>query len=234
MMHDHDDLLIAALAGGELSPDEARAARTTISDCARCSTELELQLAMRAQLRGMTPPGLSDFERTRLHSALDRAGERRVRPWYVWAGPVLATAAALGLVVGVGLTTLRPPAEGEQTATGTDAQAERPLGESTTPAETESVMASGAPAAEDFGALTRAELDTVLQDVATSGRFGATLDEPATIPFECDTVAEAEEGAPVGSALVEGRSVEIYKLGDEGAAAFEVPGCALTARFPAD
>jgi len=234
MMHDHDDLLIAALAGGELPADEARAARTTISGCSRCSTELELQVAMRAQLRGMAAPGLSDFERTRLHGALDRATERRGRPWYVWAAPALATAAALTLVVGIGLATLRPPTGVEQSAVGTDAPADRQLEDSTPPTEAESLMAPGAPTAEDFGELTRTQLDTVLQEVAASEQPRAALGEVSASPFECDAVAAAEEGARVGSALVEGRSVDIYKLGEEGAAAFEVPGCALTARFPAD
>lgn len=107
-MHSHDPDIVAALAEGNLSPTEERAAIAGIDDCARCSTDLTSQRFALEAIRSAETPALTPEESTQLRASIAEAiglpaptpeAERRKRriPW-----PAISIAAAsLAAIVAV-------------------------------------------------------------------------------------------------------------------------------------
>ena len=112
--HDFDFELIMALAEGALSPTEAEAAEARLDDAAR--EELAIQRMAIAAMADMPEPAMSASERSSVRDAvrselnLEPAPARPVpgatnaRPWYVRFMPALGAAAALVIVVGIGVS----------------------------------------------------------------------------------------------------------------------------------
>ena len=108
--------LIMALAEESLPPAEAAAAEAALDEASR--TELAAQRQALAALAGLAPAAMTVSERTNLREVVrselhvSRAVElpvdttRAKTPWYVKALPALGAAAALVLVVGIGLSSI--------------------------------------------------------------------------------------------------------------------------------
>ncbi len=264
-MHEHDFDLIAAIAEGSMVPEEAAAAEATLVQCPSCREELSLQRYALAALKAAPSPVLSDLERARIHRAVESAvAERRpgavrrpAAPWYQRLVPVMAAAAALLVVVGIGSVL----SNGEQAdqAVDTTAAGAAPADQERAALEPEPTLAldTAEVAAEDaeglttttlaasysppvvveLGSITEEELSGISRDY-----FNARFEQAPAAPSAGEQAdeqsllcAEAAETYGVGAqmiatATVDGQAVEIYFLA-EVAYVFETPDCTLTATF---
>lgn len=130
MTNSHTDIeLIMALAEETLPAAQAAAAEAALDDASRA--ELAVQRQALAALADLTAAEMTDAERTRigdmirseLHLGLtvdaspDARPEKGQQPWYLRALPVLGAAAALVLIVGIGLNSISfPPIGGSDSA----------------------------------------------------------------------------------------------------------------------
>ncbi|MFQ5966049.1 MAG: hypothetical protein ACE5MI_00390 [Acidimicrobiia bacterium] len=256
-MHDHDDELIAALAGGHLSSAETEAARATVASCPRCSAELATQLSARQSLRSLDQVTLTDFERSRLHHVVDRPV---ARPWYVRLAPALGAAAGFVLVAGLGVTLLGSGADVAELPTVSEASADA-IAEPASAAEpapaaegieepeaglverSPGLLGLAAPGPLDFGDLTEADLGTLLQLIAleqeleglsesvTQLQEKLAEDATASVP-ECLEDAGVPPAIYVGTGTLAGEPIELFMLPDNRAVAYQQSSCEIVAQFP--
>ncbi len=236
-MHEHDFDLIAAIAEGSA----ARGSEAVLTGCTVCREELALQREAIAALKTAPFPVMSDLERARLHRGISAAfaPAKRVAPWYQRLVPVMAAAAALLVVVGVGSlltrgggesaesfseigaalsdSAPRPAAEGGAESDETPGESQALEMATTTAAAAEGALPAEAPSLFDFGTMTEQELTerarSYLRDTAV-----AQAEDPATSVQYSDLrcVRAAVERAAgmdpdrVAVATVDGQAVEVY------------------------
>lgn len=256
-MHDHDSDLIAAAAEGSLGAE----VEATLAACPTCMEELALQREALAALAAAPVPLLTEMERARLHrTVLEAVAPRRPSPavpWYQRLVPVMAAAAALLVVVGLGSVLLGGSGDssakrsvltdGEAGSVSQLDAADEAARETTAAgaADTTTTIAQPLAAAEapaptptlDFGAVTAEELRdrarTYLADgFFTAGPSEAVLEDTSPeADMRCRPAAVAEAGGddPVGSAraTVDGVDVEVYFFSD-AALVFDASTCTLT------
>ncbi len=130
MTNSHTDIeLIMALAEETLPAAQAAAAEAALDDASRA--ELAVQRQALAALADLTAAEMTDAERTRVGDMIrselnlgltvdaspDARPEKGQLPWYLRALPVLGAAAALVLIVGIGLNSISfPPIGGSDSA----------------------------------------------------------------------------------------------------------------------
>jgi hypothetical protein len=107
-MHEHDQDLIMALAGGTLDETAAAAAVSAIGACPECSRDLELQRIALSALDDLPEVYLTATESSRLHANLrrelkigDPSPKPRRRTGFAWGRwlPVVGVAAVLLVVI---------------------------------------------------------------------------------------------------------------------------------------
>lgn len=128
MNHDTHDLeLLAAHASG-YEPDRA-AAESLISACEECRVLFEEQLQLHSLLAEVGPAQMTDSERSQLLTAITAAlpvpirRKRESKPLSPIWGRMMATAAALAVVVGVGATIASQQGSGAAATTSVAADA---------------------------------------------------------------------------------------------------------------
>lgn len=230
-MHDHDHELIAAIAEGEMTPDEWAAAETSIASCEVCRIDFQLQREALASLRAAPEVTMTDIERAALHrtvtaalfSPARRPDRKTAAPWFQRLMPAMAAAAALLVVVGIGSVLVDGGGDAEMAAETTsvgeslrtaveEEVAETPVEVAEAPAAAESddgsgattTLAAGAPAEpdiQDFGSIAGADL----ADVAL--RLGGFEDVAGTnysSPADLQSISSRSALLCAEIALVEG------------------------------
>ena len=245
-MHNHDDDLIADVAGGHLAGTDYQRASADINSCPRCRAELEAQLFARASVRSLGDSQLTQFERSRLHHVVEQQASSVPKAWYVRLAPALGAAAALVLVVGIGLnlalSETQPVGDlaAEATVQSTEAQTS-PAAEAPSAAEPpagavqeSAPLRAAATAPMDFGDLTETELQDQLEVIATQqvteeATAGADFSAEAGLAPEC---IEETDQTYVGYASVSGVAIELYRTDESQAVAYESDTCQIVAQYP--
>ena len=227
--------LIMALAEKSLPPAEAAAAEAALDEASR--TELAAQRQALAALAGLAPAAMTVSERTNLREVVrselhvSRAVElpvdttRAKTPWYVKALPALGAAAALVLVVGIGLSSIGGLGGGSDDS----AIQATTAAEATAAAETEATADDGRFARmtlpDDLGAVSLSDLDEIdalteeaAEALITNFPFAAFyLPDAAGEPgLTCwasvlDSIGLEGEILYMGTATIDGVAGEIYR-----------------------
>ncbi|HJR88267.1 MAG TPA: hypothetical protein VJ930_11500 [Acidimicrobiia bacterium] len=185
MNHDAHDLeLLAAHASG-YEPDRV-AAEALISGCAECRVLFEEQLQLRSLLAGVGSAQLTEREQSQMATAITAAlpvpmrRKTETKPMSPIWGRMMAAAAALAVVVGVGATIASQQGSGNAATTSMAADAAAP-----------EFAAGGATNTE------RATATTAASATLAQLEAGGDLDE-----LKAEAEALADEGTPAGDASV--------------------------------
>ena len=255
-MNRYDPDRIAALAAGQLRPDEAAAAEREIADDPRAATELAAQRLALEALRRAPAPLLSAEERTELRSRVAAAlnleesavarvvSSRRRVPWRPIAVAAAAVAVIAAVVPLVGLLSVG----GDQAAMTTAAEAAigaRNGVEETAPdaALTESaedyaddgdltagVLGAGSLAAEAADAVERILADPVELFASAEDDLATCAPEAAALFGEAANLTAASLPLPSGEAVAWFSSPDGAAV--ESLAVFDPADCSLLAGSP--
>lgn len=177
-MHEHQFDLIAALADGSATPEEARVAEAAMVDCVECRNQHTAQVEVLTWLKTAPPVQMTDLERASLHRRIAADTKPRVG-WFTRYAPRVAAVAA-GFAV-VGLATVSMLGRGADTAdisADTVAATEEAAVEMDTSARQPSLAndsqmeSAGAPAAGADVVEDEATGDMAAEAPADDGAFG--------------------------------------------------------------
>jgi len=260
MMHEHDHELIAAIADGAMNQQEQAVAEASLASCEVCSKDLELQREALVALRAAPVVIMTDLEKAELHrrvaaefTPLDKKSDSKAAvPWFHRLMPVMAAAAALLVVVGVGSVLVNGSGSTDTAAVTTAANdtqrtaAEEGLSEATDSAEFDdaaelaptTIAAQAAPESsiQEYGSISSAELadiaDRLVGEVAGADSYPRPPElhslsvESALV---CEDIARGEGTVTaIGRATVDGDEVEIYLI-DALVNVYSITDCSLIA-----
>lgn len=259
-MHEHDLDLIAEYAQGTL-PSRADEARRLIAGCATCAAEFRTQREMRSMLDALPPVSMSDEERIRLREGVlghipaappapaPRAPRVGLRRWYALGSVAAVLLAVVGLVgvlsnmengndaadLAVPSTSLAAEEDG-----GASIEALRPTDDADTAADrAEDEMAAAVaggdgavPVIEDLGVISRAELDTVIEQTLAEVESSPLPPPTESVGGELAALCARQLDRPIAKAilaLVDEEPLEVFFLFPDGGGtnvkAFVPPDC---------
>lgn len=188
MNHEHDLDLIAALVEGR--SDDPAWAEGLIASCPICAEAFAAHRTVLAAIAAEPDAALDDLERRRLRtsiwedmaSATRSSGPIRPTPWWYRVAPV---AAALVVVVGVGVGLSNGLIGGDEASDASLREDLRVLSEADAPTD-----------GEDDAGQTAATSALEMPTDVTAAAEETTQDTIAAMSDEADTTAAGQEGAP--------------------------------------